>query len=240
MNHPANLSPTVENYLKNLFAEQQGSENELLPMGRLAQALGVAPGTATAMVKGLADSGLVRYEPRGGVCLTAEGERRALNVIRRHRLIELFLVQTLGLDWSEVHEEAEELEHAISDKVLEKIDALLGHPQFDPHGDPIPAARGTFEPVAHQNLVECELHQPLRITRVLGQDSEFLQTLNRLGLVPGTAVVVEARDRLAEAVTVRPAGQRSVTLGTTAATKILVGIASSLPRFQGRAAGALQ
>src|SRR5687768_13181266 len=124
MPRPPNLSPTVENYLKHLFAMQQASGRELLPMGRLASAVNVAPGTVTSMVKTLADSGLVRYEPRGGVRLTASGEREALNVVRRHRLVELFLVQVLGLDWSEVHEEAEELEHAISEKVLEKIDGV--------------------------------------------------------------------------------------------------------------------
>lgn len=222
MNRTVPLSPTVENYLKRLFAEQPPSDRELLPMGRLAHALGVAPGTATSMVKTLADSGLVRYEPRGGVRLTAAGEREALNVVRRHRLIELFLVQVLGIDWSEVHEEAEELEHAISEKVLEKIDGVLGRPQFDPHGDPIPAARGKFAPVVYQNLVQCALHRPLRIVRVLGQDAEFLQTLNRLGLIPGTEVVVEARDRLADSVTVKPHQKRSVSLGTAAAEKILV------------------
>ena len=222
MARPPNLSPTVENYLKHLFAEQQASGTELLPMGRLASSVNVAPGTATSMVKTLADSGLVRYEPRGGVRLTAAGEREALNVVRRHRLIELFLVQVLGLDWSEVHEEAEELEHAISEKVLERIDGVLGRTQFDPHGDPIPAARGKFSPVSHQSLVECALHQPLRIVRVMGQDAEFLQTVNRLGLVPGTVVVVEARDRMADSVTVRPQQKRSVSLGTAAAGKICV------------------
>src|SRR6476620_7329433 len=107
-------------------------------MGRLAAAMGVVPGTATTMVKTLADSGLVTYEPRSGTRLTAGGEKLALHVLRRHRLVEPFLVKTLGLDWSEVHEEAEELEHAISDKVLHRIDQLLGHPTTDPHGDPIP------------------------------------------------------------------------------------------------------
>ncbi len=215
------LSPTVENYLKHLFAEQQRTACALLPMGRLARRMGVAPGTATSMVKTLAEAGLVQYEPREGVCLSPHGEREALDVIRRHRLVELFLVQVLGLDWTEVHAEAEELEHAISDKVLERIDAVLGHPQFDPHGDPIPAARGTFQAPNHQDLTSCPLHCSLRITRVLGQDSAFLQTLDRLGLVPGTNIVIESRDRLADAVTVKPEGKRRAVLGTAAATKIL-------------------
>src|SRR5437764_14428083 len=135
-------SSTVENYLKQIYLEQQHAPQELVAMGRLASAMAVVPGTATTMVKALADSGLVEYEPRGGVRLTRGGEQLALHVLRRHRLVELFLVKVVGLDWSEVHVEAEELEHAISEKVLEKIDALLGHPSVDPHGDPIPSPQG--------------------------------------------------------------------------------------------------
>src|SRR5215210_7628814 len=119
-------SITVENYLKQIYLEQQQAREELVPMGKLASAMRVVPGTATSMVKALADSGLVDYEPRSGARLTPGGEQLALHVLRRHRLLELFLVKALGLDWSEVHAEAEELEHAISDKVLEKIDELLG------------------------------------------------------------------------------------------------------------------
>src|SRR5712691_11026864 len=124
-------SITVENYLKQLYLEQQNSSEELVPMGKLAAAMGVVPGTVTTMVKALADSGLVSYEPRGGVRLTRGGEQLALHVLRRHRLVELFLVKVLGLDWSEVHEEADELEHAISDKVLERNDQYLGRPSTD-------------------------------------------------------------------------------------------------------------
>ena len=113
-------SVTVENYLKQLYLEQQRAPSELVSMGKLAIAMNVVPGTATSMIKALAESGLVEYEPRGGTRLTRGGEQLALRVLRRHRLVELFLVKSLGLDWSEVHEEAEELEHAISDKVLEK------------------------------------------------------------------------------------------------------------------------
>src|SRR5260221_8818717 len=118
-------SITVENYLKQLYLTQQGTPEKLVAMGKLAGAMGVVPGTATTMVKALADSGLVAYEPRGGVKLTRGGEQLALHVLRRHRLVELFLVKVLGLDWSEVHDEADELEHAISEKVLEKIDQYL-------------------------------------------------------------------------------------------------------------------
>src|SRR5580658_8908094 len=112
---------TVENYLKRLYLEQHAADGDRVAMGRLAAAMGVVPGTATSMVKALSDSGLVRYEPRGGVSLTRSGQRLALHVLRRHRLIELFLVEVLGLDWSEVHEEADQLEHAVSDAVLERM-----------------------------------------------------------------------------------------------------------------------
>src|SRR5688572_32218047 len=159
-------SSTVENYLKTLYSEQQHAGGELVSMGAIAGAMNVAPGTATAMVKTLADAGLVDYEPRGGVRLSSKGEKLALHVLRRHRLVELFLVEVLGLDWSEVDEEAEELEHAISDKVLDRIDALLEFPQVDPHGDPIPSSKGKLPARSSlTSLAECDLGRPVQIGR---------------------------------------------------------------------------
>src|ERR671915_1265121 len=154
-------SITVENYVKQLYLEQQNTPHELVSMGALAAAMGVVPGTVTTMVKALADSGLVTYEPREGVRLTGGGEQLALHVLRRHRLVELFLVKVLGLDWSEVHEEAEHLEHAISDKVLERIDKFLGHPSVDPHGDPIPTSKGKLATPKLESLAECEVGRPV-------------------------------------------------------------------------------
>ena len=219
-------SPTVENYIKQIYLEQQSPPDEaaeaLVPMGRLAAAMGVVPGTATTMVKALSDSGLVAYEPRGGVRLTRGGEQLALHVLRRHRLVELFLVKVLGLDWSEVHDEAEELEHAVSDKVLERMDQVLGHPSVDPHGDPIPSAKGKVDESRHGSLADCALNKPCRIARVLDQDPAFLQFVERCGLMPGVNVTVEVRDALADAVWVRPKDRRPLTLGTAAAAKILV------------------
>lgn len=213
-------SATVENYLKSIYLEQQ--HQPLVAMGRLAVAMNVTPGTATAMVKALADSGLVDYEPRGGVKLTRGGEQLALHVLRRHRLVEQFLVQILGLDWSEVHAEAEELEHAISDKVLEKIDLLLGHPSVDPHGDPIPTSRGKVAQAPAKRLSDCEAKQPLRVARVVDQDPEFLRFIERSGLRPGTELLIDKRDDFADAITIRTTGKPSLTLGTSAAGKILV------------------
>ena len=138
-------SHTVENYLKAIFQAQMAllPSEQLVPMGQLASALGVVPGTATTMVKALAESGLVRYEPYAGVRLTAAGEKLAALVLRRHRLIELFLVQVMGMSWTEVHDEAEHLEHAVSDRLIDRIDEMLGRPSVDPHGDPIPGPEGT-------------------------------------------------------------------------------------------------
>jgi len=217
-------SSTVEDYVKQLYLEQlaAGEGGELVSMGRLAAAMGVVPGTATAMVKALADAGLVEYEPRGGARLTRGGERLALHVLRRHRLVELFLVRVLGLDWSEVHDEAEELEHAISNKVLERIDVALGRPSVDPHGDPIPSAKGKLDAQHYASLADCEMNRPVRVVRVIDQDAAFLQFVDRCGLVPGVSVTVEVRDALADAVWVRPGERRPVTLGTAAAAKILV------------------
>src|SRR5688572_11248445 len=213
---------TVENYLKQIYLAQQQLAGELVSMGALADAMKVVPGTATTMIKALADSGLVVYEPRGGTRLTPGGEQLALHVLRRHRLVELFLVKVLGLDWSEVHDEAEELEHAVSDKVLDRIDAFLGHPKVDPHGDPIPSARGKVADVRLPSLADCPAERKFRVARVIDQDPAFLQFVERCGLMPGVSVVVQVRDKLADAVWVRPGERRAVPLGMSAAAKILV------------------
>jgi len=213
---------TVENYLKQLYLEQRGTGGGLVAMGKLAAAMGVVPGTATSMIRALSDSGLVNYEPRGGVGLTPRGEQLALHVLRRHRILELFLVKTLGLDWSVVHEEADSLEHAVSDRVLERIDALLGHPTSDPHGDPIPNSSGVIHEPQLSSLVNCAKCASYRIARVLDQQSEFLRFANRQGLVPGANVRVEKAEPAAQAIRVRADGHEEVSLGLSAAEKILV------------------
>ena len=221
---------TVENYLKQLYLEQRGEDGGMVPMGRLAAAMGVVPGTATSMVKALSDSGLVEYEPRGGVRLTRSGEQLALHVLRRHRLVELFLVKVLGLDWSVVHDEADMLEHAISDRVLERMDALLGHPTADPHGDPIPTAKGHLHEPRRMSLVDCPIDVPQTVARILDQDAEFLQFAERNGLMPGSVVTVGKRETAAEAVRIRIGKQEEVSLGMVAAAKILVEVSGSKSR----------
>jgi len=215
-------SSTVENYLKQIYLEQQLAPDELVSMGKLAASMGVVPGTATSMIKALADSGLVSYEPRSGVRLTSGGEQLALHVLRRHRLVELFLVKVLGLDWTEVHAEAEELEHAISDKVLERVDALLGRPSVDPHGDPIPTARGDVRQSPVRSLADCPVGKPVQIARIMDQEPAFLQFVNRCGLTPGVSATVESRDEIAQAVRVRTSRGEPTTVGTSVAAKILV------------------
>lgn len=216
------ISSTVENYIKQIFILMQETPSALLPMGKLASAMHVVPGTATAMVKTLADSGLVDYEPRTGLRLTRGGEQLALHVLRRHRILELFLTEVLGLDWSEVHDEAETLEHAVSDKVLERMDQLLGHPQFDPHGDPIPTAKGLLKKSRTVPLSTCPAGSMVKVARVSDQDAVFLQFLEREGLTPTIALTVHDQDELADAVSVEFEDGRRLTLGGSAAAKILV------------------
>ena len=219
-------SSTVENYLKAIYLGQSaltGGER-LVSMGYVATALGVTPGTATTMVKALSDSGLAEYEPYSGVRLTSAGERLAGLVIRRHRLVEAFLVQVMGMSWAEVHEEAEQLEHAVSDRLIERIDAMLGRPAHDPHGDPIPDPEGVLTPRHLDNLLTCPMGTPLKVTRIADQDPAFLHFIEENDLKPGQPVQVDTRDTAADSVLLR-SGDRRLTIGTRAASKLLVEVA---------------
>lgn len=215
---------TVEDYLKAiLIHEQPLATGELVTMGQIGGTLEVAPGTVTSMVKTLEKEGLLSYEPYAGVRLTDDGRRMALHVLRRHRLIELFLVEVLELDWSEVHVEAERLEHAMSDKLIDRIDALLGYPSVDPHGDPIPDGQGKLrEPRPALSLRESERGEVYRISRVRDQDETFLRFVESHGLKPGTRITVEERDPVADAVTLRPQDREAMTIGGEAAAKLWI------------------
>jgi DtxR family transcriptional regulator, Mn-dependent transcriptional regulator len=219
-------SSTVENYLKAIFLGQSAltGDERLVSMGYVATALSVTPGTATTMVKALSDSGLAEYEPYSGVRLTSAGERLAGLVIRRHRLVEAFLVQVMGMSWAEVHEEAEQLEHAVSDRLIERIDAMLGRPAHDPHGDPIPDPEGVLTPRHLDNLLTCPMGTPLKVTRIADQDPAFLHFIEENDLKPGQPVQVDTRDTAADSVLLR-SGDRRLTIGTRAASKLLVEVA---------------
>jgi DtxR family Mn-dependent transcriptional regulator len=217
-------SQTVENYLKAIYMAQgaQDDPGSLVPMGQLAAALGVVPGTATTMVKTLAESGLAYYEPYAGVRLTAAGEKLAALVLRRHRLIEQFLVQVLGMNWSEVHEEAEHLEHAVSERLIDRIDEMLGRPAVDPHGDPIPGPEGTLERQTYPDLLTSPLNTPLVVARVIAQDAEFLRFIEQRDLKPGQRIEIEARDTASDSVCIRSETGQRTTMGARAASKVLV------------------
>ena len=222
-------SSTVENYLKAIYMAQSAESdgNELVPMGQLAHGLGVVPGTATTMVKALAESGLVTYEPYAGVRLTVSGLKLAALVLRRHRLMELFLVQVLGMSWDEVHEEAERLEHAASDRLIDRIDAMLGQPSTDPHGDPIPDSNGAVSARDYPTLLTCPVGAPVVVTRVTDQDAEFLRFLESSDLKPGQTVRVEVRSSTADQVVVRGKNDRQIMIGMRAAAKLQVALSDA-------------
>jgi DtxR family Mn-dependent transcriptional regulator len=178
------------------------------------------------MVKALAESGLVEYEPYTGVALTPAGEKLAILVLRRHRLIELFLVQVMGYAWDEVHDEAEQLEHVVTDRLVDKMDQMLGRPEVDPHGDPIPNAEGHVKSQSAQTLLTCPLHTRVTVTRVIDQGRSFLQFIERHHLKPGAHIEVEARDPAADSVRIRGRENAYITIGTGAASKLLVQVAS--------------
>jgi DtxR family Mn-dependent transcriptional regulator len=219
-------SSTVENYLKAIYHGQSSlpEGQRLLPMGHVAAALSVTPGTATTMVKALAESGLVEYEPYTGVRLTKAGDKLAALVLRRHRLVELFLVQVMGMRWDEVHDEAEQLEHAVSDRLIDRVDEMLGRPTHDPHGDPIPSADGAITPLPLDNLLTCPTGTALKVTRITDQDPAFLRFVESNNLKPGQRIEVEARDTAADAVRLRRLNREPLTIGARAASKLLVEI----------------
>ena len=213
-------SLTVENYIKSIFQICQNGGGQAAT-GQLAGALGVSPGTVTSMLKTLSEGSLVTYTPYEGVRLTPAGSTLALRVVRRHRLIELFLVRTLDLSWDEVHEEAEHMEHAVSERLIDRIDAFLGYPEADPHGDPIPRPDGTLSVPKSRSLAECKVGDEFQLARVIDQSPEFLRFLSNSGLPLGVAGHIVANTPEAGIVTISVDGQQT-TLGQAAAEKLLV------------------
>ncbi|MGE3819705.1 MAG: metal-dependent transcriptional regulator [Isosphaeraceae bacterium] len=215
-------SLTVENYLKAiaLISGREGS-GDRVGTGELAQALNVSPGTVTGMLKTLSEAELATYTPYEGARLTPTGEEIALKVIRRHRLLELFLVQTLAMSWDEVHEEAEHMEHAASERLIDRIDAFLGYPSVDPHGDPIPRADGSLPNAEGTPLSRMAPSQSFRVVRVVDQDPAFLRYLTECGLdLNATGVLIE--NRLESGALSFQIQDRTVALGHAAAAKVLV------------------
>ncbi len=184
------ISPAIEDYLKAIYT--LGRTQTQVTTSLLAEHLGFKPASVTGMLKTIAEMHLVRYTPYRGVELTPAGERIALEVVRHHRLLELYLVQALCFGWDEVHEEAERLEHHISEKLEARIAAYLGEPAFDPHGDPIPSIEGTLPVGTDARLSDLVVGERGYIARVRDQQPDRLRYLADLGLVPGALLDVVA------------------------------------------------
>ncbi|MEZ5157063.1 MAG: metal-dependent transcriptional regulator [Solirubrobacterales bacterium] len=217
----ASATEAIEDYAKAIHA-LAGREPGPVGTTALADRLGVSPGTVTAMCKRMAELGLVRYEPYRGVELTDPGERMALEVIRHHRLLESFLAEALGMPWDQVHDEAEVLEHYISEELEERIAAALGNPERDPHGDPIPSRDLTIsDPVPGVPLLELEAGMEGRFSRVSDGRPEMLRFLDTEGIRPGAALRVVRREPFGGAVLVATEGGETP-IGPDLAARMLV------------------
>lgn len=214
---------TVENYLKAILRLQEG--NEVATVGRIADELGVTPGTVTTMMRNLSDDGLIDYIPRKGLKLRPAGKKAALRVVRRHRLIELFLVEVMELDWSEVHDEAEILEHVVSTRLVDRMDEMLGHPTHDPHGDPIPGKDGKMPMTSMQSLSTAEPGM-YRIARVSDEDSNLLEWLDGKGLQIGENVELQRPDAAAGMLELKRSTGGTVQMGDAVAGSIFVELIS--------------
>jgi DtxR family Mn-dependent transcriptional regulator len=213
------LSRSKQDYVKSLYALEAGGA----PVGtsELAAQLGVSAPSVTVMLRRLAAERLVRHEPRAGARLTAEGRRQALDLVRRHRILETFLVEVLKLDWSEVHEDAEVLEHHISDRVLDAIDRLIGHPVEDPHGHPIPDRHGRIAQRELRPLAELGAGQRATVREIRDQDTRRMTRWKEAGLVPGAAVRVRAVREVDDIYEI-DVGGRPLTIGSEGLEGVMV------------------
>ncbi len=185
------LTRSVEDYLKTIY--HLSSQGGFAATSDIAAMLEVAPPSVSGMVKRLSETGLIEHVPYRGVQLTAQGRRAALTMIRRHRVLELYLTQRLGYDWGGVHAEAERLEHAVSDDLIERMASALGYPRYDPHGDPIPTAAGEIEEAELVALADARLGSKLELRQVGTQDAARLRYFAEQGLTPGVLLTVAER-----------------------------------------------
>lgn len=215
------ISTAEENYLKAIFklAEKDG---KAVLTNSIASAMNTAAASVTDMLKRLSDKQLIKYEKYRGVALTKEGTHVATVLIRKHRLWEVFLVEKLGFAWDEVHDLAEQLEHVQGEVLVERLDTFLGHPRFDPHGDPIPDAEGRW---TYRQQVRLAVLQPGQRGIVTGVDDHatpFLQYLDQIGLALGVEVLLTARTDYDQSVQVRIGGNADVTLSDKVAQNLFV------------------
>ncbi len=214
------VTHAMEDYLKAVYRLRE--RDPQVTTQRLAEELGVTGPSVTNMVKRLHEMRLVRHSPYRGVELTSAGEKIALEILRHHRLLELYLAETLGVPWDEVHAEAEKLEHHLSDEIEARMDSVLGHPTHDPHGDPIPSREGTVEPVAGISLAELDAGLTSRVSRVSDRDPEQLRYLGELGIKPGAVIRVVERLPFEGPIRVDVGGAEHI-LGRPLASAVLMG-----------------
>jgi DtxR family transcriptional regulator, Mn-dependent transcriptional regulator len=216
-------SPAIDDYAKAIFALQARGPDEPVSTSALAERLGITPGSVSAMLKKLDELGLVEHEPYRGVRLTASGRRVALEVIRHHRLLERFLADTLGMPWDRVHDEAEVLEHVLSDELEELIASKLGNPQLDPHGDPIPSADLELKEPSTRSMQSLEGGDAGVFVRVSDSDPEMLRYLASRGIAPGERFCVRERQPFDGPLLV-DFGGRELTLGGGLAAAMRVAV----------------
>jgi DtxR family transcriptional regulator, Mn-dependent transcriptional regulator len=212
------VTESAQDYLKTIYSLAESTPE--VSTSAIADRMGVSPASVTAMIKRLRDLGHVRYQRYRGVALTESGEALALEVIRHHRLLEAYLHETLGMEWDKVHDEAEVLEHFISEDLEDRIAQLLGNPTHDPHGDPIPPKSGSYRKVRHQSLEEME-PGPARVERVSDRDPAALRYLSSLGLEPGALITVLETEPFGGPVWIK-VGPRRRAIGTELASAIYV------------------
>jgi len=213
-------SASTEDYLKAIFSLTAASDAGA-STNDLAEKLGISAGSVSAMIKRLDEDGLVEHVPYRGARLTDEGERVALRVLRRHRLLELYLTEELGVPWNRVHEEAEVLEHAISDDLIDRIATKLGDPEFDPHGDPIPTRDLVLETRATELLPDIPPGTKAKFVRISDQNPEMLSYLSSLGIALGDEIQLIAREPFEGPCRIR-AGGETLTIGIPLASAMQV------------------
>lgn len=215
----SSLTAPVEDYLKAIYAIGKGTG--AAATNEIAQRLAIAPASVSGMVRRLADQGLLAYERYRGVKLTESGRRAALRTLRRHRVIEAYLAEALDYPWDRVHAEAERLEHAASDELIDRMAATIGEPEFDPHGAPIPTREGAVDETEYRSLADLNVGAAGTVVRVADEDPEMLRYLAELAIVPGKRVTVKARAPYDGPISLT-IGRQEISIGPALAAHVLI------------------
>ena len=213
------VNKSTEDYLKKIF--RLGRLSDKVTTSSIAAELNISSASVTDMLKRLSGKNYISYTPYYGVRLTKKGDKAALKVIRRHRLLELFLIKTLGYSWDNVHDEAERLEHVVSEEMESRMDEFLGHPRYDPHGDPIPTHDGEMEELAHCRLSELDAGDHAVILRVV-DSKELLQYMKKIDLELRTRILVKEKESFDSSMKIKTDGKKDRFLSRDAAQKIFV------------------